>query len=406
VNLRRRVPRSLSADRESTRLREVSRLFVTLGVIGFGGPAAHIAMMRDEVVRRRAWVSDEEFLESVAVVNLIPGPNSTELAMHLGATRAGRAGLFVGGLCFIAPAVLIVSALAFVYERYATSPTLIDLRVGILPVVLAIVAHAFVPLARTLARDRVSGTLAAASFAAYLLEVHELLVLCGAGLIASAAITLGRGGGGNRGAATSASAARRLRSAIPAVLSTAASSAEQSVQRATVTLWRLFAVFLEIGSVLYGSGYVLIAFLQRNLVDERAWMTTKELLDAVTIGQVTPGPVFTTATFIGWQLAGARGAAVATVGIFAPSFLFVGIIGRVVRAMRARPAAAAFLRGVTAASLGMMAGVLVDLTRSAITDVFAAALALVALGVLLKWRLNSAWLIAAGALIGLARSFL
>lgn len=361
---------------------EVARLFVKLGFIGFGGPAAHIAMMREEVVQRRQWLDDAEFLDLVGATNLIPGPNSTELAIHLGHRRAGVRGLLVAGCCFIVPAVAIVGVLAWLYDRYGTDPTVVDLRYGVIPVVIAIVAHALYGLGKTALTSALPVVLAAAAGVAYLLDIHELLVLVGAGLVSA--------GWANRG---------RLRPQLPALLAFPLVMAASTTPR-PVSLSRLFLVFLEIGSVLYGSGYVLLAFLERNLVDQYGWLTRDQLLDAVTVGQITPGPVFTTATFVGWQIDGAAGAAVATIGIFLPSFVFVALLGKIVPWIRARPAARAFLSGVTAASLGLMAGVLIELGDAALVDALTVALASAALVVLVRTTMNSAWLIAAGLAVG------
>ena len=382
-------------------LGEVARLFLKLGVIGFGGPAAHIAMMRDEVVRRRGWLDDAEFLDLVGATNLIPGPNSTELAIHLGHRRAGARGLLAAGVCFIGPAVVIVGFLAWLYQRHGTDPGLVDLRYGILPVIIAIVAHALYGMSRTALTSPFNLLVGCAALAGYLAGVHELVLLVVAGALTAL--------WANR---------HRLRPqrlsmfVVPFVARFAApfdapiAQVDPSRSPAAVSLWRLFAVFLEIGSVLYGSGYVLLAFLQRHVVDDLGWLTGQQLLDAITVGQVTPGPVFTTATFVGWQISGVAGAAVATVGIFAPSFVFVALLGRIVPWMRARPTAKAFLAGVTTASLGLMAGVLIDLGDTAILDVFTAALAVVALAVLIRTKVNSAWLVAAGAVIGVAHAAL
>ena len=371
---------------ERSSLRSLAALFLKLGVIGFGGPAAHIALMRDEVVRRRGWVSDHEFLEMVGATNLIPGPNSTELAIHLGQRRAGVRGMLVTGACFILPAALIVGVLAWLYQRFGTDPAVVDLRYGILPVVIAIVANALVGLGRTALRDVLSVALALAAATGFLVGLHELLILAVCG--AAAALWKGRD---------------RLRPnkvnslLTPFLLAPLAPATE-------VSLWRLLLVFLEIGSVLYGSGYVLLAFLQRLLVDDLGWLTGQQVLDAITVGQVTPGPVFTSATFVGFQVDGVAGAVVATVGIFAPSFLFVGLLGRLVPWLRARPIAKAFLDGVTVASLGLMAGVLVRLTGEALVDPLTVVVALVALGLLVSTKVNATWLIAAGAALGLAQS--
>jgi chromate transporter len=381
-----------------SRLAEVALLFAKLGVIGFGGPAAHIALMRTEVVRRRGWIDDAEFLDHVAAMNLIPGPNSTELAIALGRHRAGRWGLVVAGVCFIVPATLIVAALAWAYERHGTDPAVLDLRYGVLPVIVAVVAAAVVGLGRTVVRSVGAGLLAFGAAVGSAVGVHQVLLLVAAGL-------LGAGW----------SARRRLRPPPgPAVLLAAVVAARPGAARrggavtadtaghvVPVSLWRLFVVFAEIGSVLYGSGYVLVALLQRRLVDDLGWLDAGALLDAVTVGQVTPGPVFTTATFIGWQVAGPAGAVVATVGIFLPSFVLVALLGRIVPWVRARPVAAAALDGVGAASLGLMAAVLVELARVSLVDPLTATMAVVSVAVLVRTGLNPSWLVLAGAAIGL-----
>jgi chromate transporter len=369
-----------------SRTREVARLFLKLGVIGFGGPAAHIAMMRDEVVRRRGWIDDAEFLDLVGATNLIPGPNSTELAIHLGHRRAGARGLVVAGLCFIAPAVVIVGFLAWLYAEYGTDPTVVDLRYGILPVIVAIVAFAVVGLGRTALVDPLRILVAVGTLVAYLLGVHELIILLAAGTVTALWTS-------------------RRRLIPPRALGLVPLTFTAAQQRVSdVSLTRLFLVFLEIGSVLYGSGYVLLAFLQRSLVEDLGWLTEQQLLDAIAVGQITPGPVFTTATFVGWQVDGAAGAAVATIGIFLPSFVFVALLGRIVPWMRARPAARAFLTGLTVASIGLMVGVLIDLIDTALTDTLTVLVALVALAVLIGTKLNSAWLIGAGVIIGLVHA--
>ncbi len=365
-----------------------------LGTIGFGGPAAHIALMRTELVRRRCWTDDEQFLALVGATNLIPGPNSTELAIHLGHRRAGWRGLLAAGIAFIAPAVLIVSLLAWLYERHGTDPAIVDIRYGVLPVVVAVVIHALVGLTRSAVRNVVEAVVAVAAFVGFRDGVHELVIL----LVAGAA------------RATWSLRERVARSNLMAVLPglpmlswfrvVPGLMMEETTRSTRASLGRLFLVFLEIGSVLYGSGYVLLAFLQRRLVDDYGWLTTQQMLDAVAVGQVTPGPVFTTATFVGWQIDGPVGAAVATVGIFLPSFLFVALLARIVGWMQRRPVATAFLRGVTAGSLGLMAAVLVDLVDVAATDALSVAAIVASVVVLVRANLNSAWLMGAGVAIG------
>ena len=364
------------------RLSEVARLFTKLGVIGFGGPAAHIALMRDEVVARRRWMDDDEFLDWVGACNLIPGPNSTELAMQLGARRCGWPGLFTAGACFIAPAVVIVGTLAWLYARYGTNPAVLDVRYGVLPVVLAIIAQAVVGLGRTAMKTVLLGLVAVGAFVLFVFDVHELLILAMAGLVPLAWQQRHRFSGGT------------ALLAFPLVAGTDAAR--------DVGLGRLFLVFLEVGALLYGSGYVLAAFLERNLVHELGWLSEQQLLDAVAVGQITPGPLFSTATFVGWQIDGVAGAAVATIGIFLPSFAFVMLLGRVVGWLRENDQARVALDGINVAVVGLMAGVLVELTSTAFPDAFAVAIGALALVALLRWRLNSVWLIATGVAIGLA----
>ena len=373
---------------ERGRLAEVVRVFLQLGVIGFGGPAAHVALMRDQVVRRRRWLDDAEFLDLVGATNLIPGPNSTELAIHLGHRRAGVRGLISAGLCFILPAVVIVGFLAWLYDRYGTDPAVVDLRYGILPVIIAIVGHALFGLGTAALTKLVNVIVAVAATVAYLAGVHELAIL----LVASVTTALW-------------ACRDRFRPDRALSLFVLSFASTESAPSTSVSLRRLFLVFLEIGSVLYGSGYVLFAFLQNNLVDQRGWLTDQQLLDAVAVGQITPGPLFTSATFVGWQIDGPAGAAVATIGIFLPSFFFVAVLGRIVPWMRVRPVAQAFLSGLTTASLGLMAGVLIELADTALTDPLTVVIALIALAVLIRSKVNSAWLIAAGVVIGVVHAF-
>ena len=365
-------------------LGEVARLFLKLGVVGFGGPAAHVALMREEVVTRRGWVDDREFLDLLGATNLIPGPNSTELAMHLGARRSGGRGLVVAGLCFIGPAVAIVSVIAWLYDRYGTDPVVVDMRYGVLPVVIAIVANALFGLGRTALTSAIMWVVGLASFGAFLAGVHELVVLVAGGTV-------------------TALWSVRNRAPLVALL---APLWQVAAGPEGISLWRVFLVFLEIGSLLYGSGYVLLAFLEQNFVDELGWLTEQQILDAVAVGQVTPGPLFSTATFVGWQLAGPAGAAVATVGIFLPSFVFVAFLARIVPWVQRHPLARAALDGVTAASLGLMAAVLVELAGTALTDVVTVAIAVVALALVARTRVGSAYLIGAGLVIGLLHAAL
>jgi chromate transporter len=359
------------------RLGELARVFGKLGATAVGGPAAHIAMTRTEVVERRRWLDDAEYLDLIGMANLVPGPTSTEVAMHVGRVRAGWRGLLVAGGAFILPAALIVGCLAWAYDRYGTEPAAEDLLRGIKPVVLAVVAHALAGLGRTAVRGPFTAVLVLLAAAAHLAGVDELAVLVGAGVVH--ALWVQR---------------RRLPTGAALVLPVVADP----------SLWRIAAVFLRIGALLYGSGYVLVAFLHHDVVDVHGWLTEAQLLDAVAIGQVTPGPVFTTATFVGFLVGGPAGAAVATAAIFLPSFVFVAATGALVARIRRSPWAAAVLDGVNAAAVGLMIGVCVSLAGDAVVDGWTAVLAVVALAVLVRYRTNAAWLVLAGAVLGAGSS--
>lgn len=355
----------------------LARTFLTLGTIGFGGPAAHIALMREEVVRRRGWLSDQQFLDMLGATNLIPGPNSTEMSMHVGSVRAGLPGLIVAGACFIAPAAIIVGALASLYVRYGTTPEAGWVLYGIKPVIIAIVLQALWGLARTALRTPFLALIAASALALYLAGINELAVLAAAGIAAFVLL-------------------RRTVLAGVALLALPAGAAA-----ASFSLAKMFLLFLKTGSVLYGSGYVLLAFLRGDFVHRLGWLTDRQLIDAIAIGQVTPGPVLTTATFVGYLLAGVPGAALATLGIFLPGFIFVALSHPVIPRLRQSPTAAALLDGVNAASLGLMAGVTIQLGRTALVDVWTILIAVGAAIVFLRTRVNSAWLIVLAAGIGL-----
>ncbi|MGH9116390.1 MAG: chromate efflux transporter, partial [Acidimicrobiales bacterium] len=359
--------------------REVALLFLRLGVTAFGGPAAHTAMMHDEVVRRRRWLSDERFVDLVGATNLIPGPNSTELAILIGWERARGRGLVLAGVCFILPAAVVVGGLAWMYVEYGETPAFEGILYGIKPVVIAIIVHALVRLVPTAATTPFLAALAAGAAVAYLAGVNELVVLAAGGILAV-------GGHVARSSRTD-----RLSAWLP--FGAVAPGAD-------VELGQVFLVFLKIGAVLYGSGYVLLAFLDGELVDRLGWLTTDQLLEAVSIGQVTPGPVFTTATFVGYLVGGFWGAVLATVGIFLPSFIFVALLTRIVRWLRSSPRLGAALDGLNATAIGLIAGVSWPLARDAIVDPLTVAVAVGAGVVLWRTRLNSAWLIAGGAAIG------
>jgi chromate transporter len=369
-------------------LRDVALLFLKLGTVAFGGPAAHLGMIEDEVVRRRGWLTREEFLDLVGATNLIPGPNSTELAIHIGARRAGTAGLIVAGVCFILPAVLIVSALAWGYVRYGAVPAAQGLLAAVQPVVIAVILQALWRLGRTALTSPQLWALAVATAVMTILGVNELIVLFGAG-----ALWLGLHAARRGLPPSGVSASLPL---WPAALG-APAAVVGGVAFSTTTL---FLVFLKAGAVLFGSGYVLLAFLRADLVDRLGWLSEAQLLDAVAVGQVTPGPLFTTATFIGYVLNGPTGAVLATVGIFLPAFVFVAASAPLLPRLRASPPAAAFLDAVNVASLSLMAVVTWQLGRHALASVPSVALAAVAL-LLLRARVNVAWLVLGGAALGL-----
>ena len=373
-------------------LGEVARLFLKLGVIGFGGPAAHIALMREEVVRRRRWLSDERFLDLVGMASLIPGPTSTELSIYLGYVRAGWPGLLVGGSCFIGPAVAIVLALAWLYVRYGATPAAASALYGITPVIIAIVAHAMWGLGRTAVKGPLSVLVGLGVLALALTGVNVLVLLVAGGVV----VMLRQ---------ARAPRAVGLVAALTALGGAGAASGQTAASGATVTFGTLFLTFLKIGAVLYGSGYVLLAFLRDDLVERLGWLTDRQLLDAVAVGQFTPGPVFTTATFIGYVLAGWVGALLATVAIFLPSFVFVAASRPLLPRLRRSPWAGTFLDGVNVAALALMAAVTWQLARAAIVDGFTVALLILSGAALLAARVNSAWLIVGGAAAGLVYRF-
>ena len=376
----------MTSSESPNRLGEVAALFLKLGLFAFGGPAAHIAMMREEVVRRRRWLEDQEFLDMVGATNLIPGPNSTELAIHLGYRRAGWKGLFTAGGLFIVPAVLIVLGIAILYVEYGTTPAFEWALYGIKPVVIAIILKALLGLGKTAMKGPMTAAVGGAVLAGYLLGVNELLLLAAAGIVATGARFGGRLAGGGA-VALALPASLPFLGALPA-------------GAATFSMLTLFLNFLKVGSVLYGSGYVLLAYLRGDLVERLGWLTESQLLDAISVGQLTPGPVFTTATFVGYVVDGWEAAIVATVAIFIPSFVFVAALSRILPWARRTPSARAALDGVNAASLALMAGVSWQLGRVSLEDPFTITAAVVA--ALLVWRtgLNPMWLIIGGGAAG------
>lgn len=387
-------------------LAEVFWLFLRLGFTAFGGPAAHIAMMHEEVVRRRQWISEARFVDLIGVTNLIPGPSSTELAIYLGYLRAGWPGLVVAGVCFIGPAMLIVLALAWAYVMYGALPQIGWLFYGIQPVVVAIIAQAIYKLGRTVFRGPVAVSLSLVVLIGYFLGINVLLLLFGGAALYGVLRLL----------------ISRLRSgpsvssiAFPLLLADLNTSLGPLLSRlrsggiaaaAPVGLGLVFLTFLKLGSVVYGSGYTLLAFLRVDLVQQLHWLTDKQLLDAVSVGQFTPGPVFTTATFIGYLIGGWKAALLATLAMFLPSFVLIALIHPIASRLRQARWTSTLLDGVNAAALALMTGVLVQLGQQALRDVFTWMIAALAFAILLRFQRSSVWLILAGALIGMLRFWL
>jgi chromate transporter len=352
-----------ASDAARGSLGEVARLFLKLGFTAFGGPAAHIALFHDEFVKRRGWLTDQHFLDLLGATNLIPGPNSTEMTMHIGYVRAGWRGMIVAGACFILPAALIVLVLA---------------------VIIAVILQAIYSLGRKAVKTPLLAAVGIGTLVLYLLGVNELLLLFGGALLVMLLHN-----------------ARRIGGASALLLAAAPPTAALQVAASEPSMVTLFLTFLKIGSVLYGSGYVLLAFLRTDFVETLGWLTDQQLLDAISIGQFTPGPLFTSATFIGYQIGGFVGAALATLGIFLPGFVFVAITNPLVPRLRQSPWLSALLDGVNVAAIGLMAAVTLELARAAIVDVVTVVLALVAAVALIQFKVNSTWLILIGGVVGI-----
>ncbi len=388
----------------------VAGLFLKLGLTAFGGPAAHIALMRREVVDKRRWMSEEAFLDLVGATNLIPGPNSTEMAIHIGYLRAGWPGLLLAGTAFIIPAVLMVMGLAWIYVRSGSVPQVGWLLYGVKPVVIALIMHALWKLGR----KALSGLPERAGFAAvlglYFLHVNEIALLLGGG----AAIALveamwkrgsgsgrrasGTANGGDRTDGTRKMGAAGMLAGAPALASVAATL--------PFSLTLLFWKFLRMGSVLYGSGYVLLPFLRSEFVERTGWLSEAQLMDAVSVGQATPGPFFTTASFVGYLLGGVPGGLLATLGIFLPAFVFVAASNPWLPRIRKTPALGRLLDGVNAASLALMTGAAWQTGRSSIVDAVSAVICALAAYLLFRRETASTWLMAGGGMIGLAAKWL
>jgi chromate transporter len=382
---------------ESTEIREASLakialVFLKLGTIAFGGPAVHLAMMEEEFVRRRQWMTHAEFLDRLATANLIPGPSSTEVAIFVGQLKRGWRGLLVAGCCFIIPAAVIVSAIAWAYVRFGSLPKVEGMLSAIKPAVVAIVIQALGKLGRTAIPTALLAVVTVFAAGLSFVGVSPVLVLASAGLLSATASVMK-----NRLVGTSIGFPGLF--GLPKVVAVAMAAAATG-GAFPVGLARLFLSFLKIGSVVFGSGYVLLAFLQAEFVERLHWLTDKQLIDAVAVGQFTPGPVFTTATFIGYIVAGWAGAVVATAGVFLPGFVLVAVSGPLIPRLRRSAVAAAALDGVVAGSLALIAIVAWQLARASIVDPASLIIFLVSLIALLRFRINSAWLVAAAAVAG------
>jgi chromate transporter len=382
----------VAADRRS-HLGELARTFGRIGLTAFGGPAAHIGYMREEIVARRSWLTDAEYVDLIGAANLIPGPTSTEVALHVGHRRAGLPGLLVAGFAFVTPAVVISVVLAWAYVAYGARPEVGAIFAGVAPVVVAIVAHAGLALGRTAIDGPLPAFIAAGAIAASVAGVGELPILILAGVVAVVIRGAGR-------ALTDVSARAAGIAWTPLAAATAAAA---SAAAASATPLGLFLVFLKIGALLFGSGYLLVAFLRSELVEGLGWITETQLVDAVAVGQVTPGPVTSTATFVGYLVAGLPGAAAATLGIFLPAFVLVALSAPLVARIRSSGPARDALDGVNAAALGLLAVVAVALGVGAVHDLVTGVLAIASFLLLVR-GVSPVWLIAAGAVIGLARS--
>ncbi len=384
-------PQAVPVGARHLALKELAGVFLRLGTISFGGPAGHIAMMEDDLVRRRGWLTRERFLDLLGAVNLIPGPNSTELAIHIGRLRAGGLGLLVAGISFILPSAVLVAVLAWVYVNFGRLPQAAGVLYGTKPVIIAVIAQALWVLGRTAVKTASLAALGLLAVVAAVMGINPLLVLFGAGVLAAVVPLL--------------ATADRRQLLLPGLFASAAWPAGISTP-AAVGLGALFLYFLKVGAVLFGSGYLLLAFLRADLVERWHWLTEGQLLDAVAVSQVTPGPLSTVATFVGYLLGGPTGALLGTIAIFLPGFVLVGLSGRFVPRLRESRIAGAFLDGVNVAALALMAVVSWQLGRAALVDLATIVLAVAAAVLLLRYRANSAWLVLGGAAAGLIVSAL
>ena len=396
------------AGTSAGRLRELASLFLKLGTISFGGPAAHIALMETEVVRKRQWLTKQQFLDLLGAANLIPGPTSTEMAINVGFVRAGWAGLCVAGASFILPAAVITGAFAWAYVRFGTLTQAVSVLGGVKAAVIVVIAIAIWRLGKTAVKGLGLAVLGSTAVAAFFLGVSPIVILFGGGLLGMLTRRVAR----LRSAGTLQAFPFFPRPRVGVItagknwvnwmsMSVAATSAAAGAVVVRPSVYKVGLFFLKLGAVLYGGGYVLLAFLEQGLVQQNAWLTHQQLLDAVAIGQFTPGPVFSTATFIGYILGGAPGAAVATLGIFLPSFFYVALLAPVLFRLRQSAWIAGFLDSVNICAVALMGGVTFRLAADALRGWPSWAIATISLAVLLRWKVSPAWVVVGGGIAGL-----
>ncbi|HVO72002.1 MAG TPA: chromate efflux transporter [Aggregatilineaceae bacterium] len=376
------------------RTAEVAAAFLRIGATAFGGPAAHIAIMRHELVERRKWLDEQHFLDLLGATNLIPGPNSSEMAMHVGFVRAGFAGLIAGGLGFLLPAMVIVLGLAWAYLKYGETPAAGWLLYGIKPVIIPLIVLAIWSLGKRAVKDALTALVGVAALVLYFAGINFVVLLLGGGLVVMLAHNAARLRKGHL-----------VRAILPLPL-IGPVLATSTVTATGFSLWEMFLIFLKIGALLYGSGYVLFAYMQADLVTRHAWLTQRQLIDAIAVGQMTPGPLSTSTTFVGYLLGGVPGALIATGAFYLPSFIVVAISNPLIPRLRRSAWAGSFLDGVNVAALGIMTAVTWQLARAAFPDAFTLLVGLAAAGLLLRYRLNSVWLVAFGAALGLLHAVL
>jgi chromate transporter len=370
--------------RSENRLGEIAVAFLRLGFIAFGGAVAHIALMEEEFVRRRGWLSREEFVDRVGAVNLLPGPSSTEMAIYLGQLRGGFPGLLIAGAAFILPSALMMCVMAWAYLRFGALPQIAGVLWGVKPVVVVLIAQAVWSLGKTVLKSRELIVIAAIVLALAAMHAATLALLIGTGMAWIVANRFGQRGDG-----------------IAAAAASAAGGAAVSTTAAVATTTGVFVYFLKIGALLFGSGYVLLAVLREDLVTRMHWLSESQLLDGIAASQATPGPFFTVATFLGYVLSGWRGAGLATVGMFVPAFVYVAVTASVLPRLRKSPTASAFLDGVNAAAVALMVFVGLQFAREAVVTPLAVVIAAISAVLAFRFRVNSAWLILGGAVCGL-----